>query len=168
MMGIGVWGVEDGEKEGGKRRTTMCEKTMSRNFSSVATNSRNSCSPVKLMRIVKACSAIFYYVGKESVVSPASSSEMSCEEARNRLTGMSRTRSLRCLTGFSCSVLKMDGSDSEKGTRFSIATALIWGFGWAMKPTSYVCVSISLWILGFGIDVVRFWFDIPLLILSAW
>ena len=105
----------------------MCEKTISRNFSSVATNSRISWSPVKLMRIVKACSAIFYTDAEESAlyIRP---SEMSVRQ-RGPPTGMSRTRNLRCLTGLSCSVLKMEGSVSENGTRFSMATALIWGFG---------------------------------------
>lgn len=45
--------------------------------------------------------------------------------------------------GFSSSLLKTEGSDWEKGTRFSTATTLICGLGLAMKPTSYEGVGRS-------------------------
>lgn len=45
--------------------------------------------------------------------------------------------------GFSSSLLKTEGSDWEKGTRFSTATTLICGLGLAMKPTSYEGIGRS-------------------------
>jgi hypothetical protein len=42
------------------RLTTICENSISKNFSSVPTNSKTAGSSVKLMRMFKACSAIFY------------------------------------------------------------------------------------------------------------
>lgn len=41
------------------RLTTICENTISKNFSSVATDSKTTGSSVKLMRIFNAFSAIF-------------------------------------------------------------------------------------------------------------
>lgn len=58
-------------------------------------------------------------------------------EAPEGLTGMSRIKNLRCFTGSSSCVLKIDGCSVEYGTRFSVANLRIWGFGWAMNPTSY-------------------------------
>lgn len=45
-------------------------------------------------------------------------------------------RTLRFLTGTSWLILKIEGCAVEYPTRFSTATALICGFGLAMKPTS--------------------------------
>lgn len=54
------------------------------------------------------------------------------------LTGWSRTRILRFLSGANPSALKMAGSAVEYGTRFSRASLRICGLGLAMKPTSWI------------------------------
>jgi len=78
---------------------------MPRNLSSVATFSKTSWSPARLIKMVRACSAIFYPTCGCSQLALQPSSEVLCVG----LTVSSRTRIFRCFMGNNLSALNIAG-----------------------------------------------------------